>query len=188
MGGGGGAPATQGDATWLHTFFDTDLWQNPGGDFSDTVSASLEVAGIGSYTWGPTPEMRQDVQEWLDQPESNFGWVLVGDEDARGATKRFDSRENSAEVRPMLTIEFTQGAETPTATPVFTPTPTQPPGVCVGDCGDDGEVNISDVIIGVRILLGAADVSDCEAFADAQGNVNISQLILGVTNLLNGCP
>ena len=50
MGGGGGSPATAGDATWLHTFFDTSFWANPGGDFSSTASAARSVDQPGFYT------------------------------------------------------------------------------------------------------------------------------------------
>ncbi len=37
---GAGATAESGDATWLHTFFDTDLWATPGGDFAPVASAA----------------------------------------------------------------------------------------------------------------------------------------------------
>src|SRR5262245_58147672 len=33
MGGGGGAPAATGDATWNARFFNTAMWTTPGGDF-----------------------------------------------------------------------------------------------------------------------------------------------------------
>lgn len=91
---GGGTDATAGDATWIHTFFDTDTWQTPGGDFASTASASVLVAREDVYTWSSTPEMVADVQAWLDAPEENFGWVLIGNEEAVLSTKRFDSREN----------------------------------------------------------------------------------------------
>jgi hypothetical protein len=105
---GSGIATTPGDATWIHRFFDTDLWVEPGGDFAPSASASLPVAGIGSYTWGPTPEMAADAQGWLDDPASNFGWLLRGNEDENGTAKRFATKENEVpESRPVLTIEFT---------------------------------------------------------------------------------
>lgn len=101
-----GIAATPGDATWVHRSFDTDTWAEPGGDLASTASAP--VAGIGSYTWGPTPEMMADVQGWLDDPSSNFGCLLRGNEDENGTAKRFDSKETEVpESRPALTIEFT---------------------------------------------------------------------------------
>lgn len=105
---GSGIAATPGDATWIHRFFDTETWAAPGGDFAPTASASAPVAGIGSYTWGPTPELAVDVQGWLDDPSSNFGWLIKGNEKENGTAKRFESKENEVpESRPALVIEFT---------------------------------------------------------------------------------
>lgn len=105
---GAGAPATSGDATWLHTFWDSGLWKTPGGDFADDPSAAIDVAQFGRFTWSSV-QMAADVQGWLDAPESNFGWVvLVADETARSSAKQLDSRENSdPALRPMLTVAFT---------------------------------------------------------------------------------
>ncbi|RMI04727.1 MAG: DNRLRE domain-containing protein, partial [Calditrichaeota bacterium] len=105
---GSGAPATPGDATWLHTFFDTDFWNNMGGDFASASSASQTVADTGFYTWGSTPEMVADVQDWLDNPLSDFGWILIGDESTGITAKRFDSKEDTvASHRPRLTVTYT---------------------------------------------------------------------------------
>jgi len=128
---GGGASASMGDATWVHTFFDTRRWQTPGGDFSPTVSASTSAGGTGKYTWGSTAQMVADVQAWLDNPSSNFGWLLKGTEAGNQTTKRFDSRENSVvENRPVLVVEFTQtegtGGQGPSSSPPGNPP--SPPG------------------------------------------------------------
>ena len=105
--GGRGAPATPGDATWIHTFYDKDLWSQPGGDFSADISAAAIVGAEGSYVWGSTPEMVQDVQEWLDLPENNFGWLLLGNETASGTAKVFASRHSKdLSVQPQLTVSF----------------------------------------------------------------------------------
>ena len=104
---GMGTAAAPGDATWLHTFFSTDLWTTAGGDFVATPSASTSVGGLGSYSWGSTAQMVADAQSWLDDPAGNFGWILMGDENESSTAKRFDSRENFSKVdRPMLTIDF----------------------------------------------------------------------------------
>lgn len=105
---GGGAQAEPGDATWIHTFFDTNFWTTVGGDFSATVSGSQSVGGVGGYTWGSTAEMVADVQDWVDNPASNFGWLVKGDESAASTSKRFDTRENPTTAnRPVLTINYT---------------------------------------------------------------------------------
>ncbi|MCZ6777251.1 MAG: DNRLRE domain-containing protein [Ignavibacteria bacterium] len=105
---GQGAPAMPNDATWIHTFFNTNFWSTPGGDFSNTASASQSVSNIGFYTWGSTSQMVADVQDWLDNPTTNFGWLVLGDESSPTTTKRFDSRQNPVEAdRPVLTVAYT---------------------------------------------------------------------------------
>jgi hypothetical protein len=106
-GEGGGAVATVGDATWLHTFYDTNFWTNPGGDFTTTPSASAAIGGVNFYSWTSTI-MATDVQQWLDQPLTNFGWLLKGDESALGTAKKFDSRQGTdPQYWPVLTIDYT---------------------------------------------------------------------------------
>src|SRR5256884_9980646 len=92
MGEGDGAPATPNDATWRHRFFDTIFWTMQGGDFSATVSASQSVGVVGPYTWS-SQQMVADVQDWLDNPAGNFGWLVLGDEKPTMTTKRVDTRE-----------------------------------------------------------------------------------------------
>src|SRR5262245_64401568 len=60
--------------------------------------------------------------------------------------------------------------------------------VCVGDCDGDGMVEINELVLGVNISLGLAQVSQCEAFDCLNnGMVGISCLVLGVNNSLLGC-
>ena len=104
---GRGDDALPGDATWVHRTFDDQLWAAPGGDFLSSASATIEVARLGSYTWGPTDAMAADVQAWLDDPTANHGWALVGNEVERRGVKRFDSRERTDETaRPVLTVVY----------------------------------------------------------------------------------
>jgi len=116
---GDGAPATTNDATWRHRFFDTIFWAMQGGDFSATVSASQSVGPVGQYTWS-SAQMVADVQSWLDNPSSTFGWLVLGDESTNATSKRFDTRESASP--PVLTIEYTQRAM-PTPRPRPTPAP-----------------------------------------------------------------
>jgi hypothetical protein len=106
--GGDGDASTTNDATWIHRFFPSEQWTSAGGDFSVTVSASMLVDDVGSYTWGSTPQMVADVQAWLNTSSNNFGWLLLGDETFDRSTRKFASRENSdAPLRPVLTIDYT---------------------------------------------------------------------------------
>ena len=106
-GGGGGAPAEPGDATWLHTFWDDQFWVQEGGHFIPGASATELIGDTDFYTWQSTVHLVNDVRLWLHAPQQNFGWLVMGDEDAAGSVKRFDSREGGDETRhPLLTIEY----------------------------------------------------------------------------------
>ena len=101
---GQGIAATTNDATWRHRFYNTIFWTTQGGDFSGTVSASQSVGAIGQYVWS-SAQMVADVQSWLDNPSTNFGWLVKGDESTSPTAKRFDSRQST--VPPVLTIGYT---------------------------------------------------------------------------------
>lgn len=106
-GEGAGAPSTPGDATWIHTFYNTSFWANPGGDFTAASSATLSVNAVGFYTWN-SAQMITDVQQWVNSPGVNFGWLLQGNESANNTSKRFDTRENAtAGFRPVLLVDYT---------------------------------------------------------------------------------
>ena len=117
---GTGAPATPNDATWRHRFFDTIFWTTEGWDFSATVSASQLVGDVGVYTWS-SPQMVADVQSWLENPDANFGWLVLGDESGAGTAKRFDTRESASP--PVLTILYRSVAPRARPTPRPRPTP-----------------------------------------------------------------
>ncbi|HKQ96508.1 MAG TPA: DNRLRE domain-containing protein [Candidatus Polarisedimenticolia bacterium] len=105
--GGGGAAALTGDTTWRYRFYDDRLWSHPGGDFDAAVAAAALVDQPGAYFWGSTPALIADVQEWLDVPDRNFGWILLGDESHSQTVKRFESRESAdAALRPRLEITY----------------------------------------------------------------------------------
>ena len=113
-GGGLGATAEPGDATWLHTFYPDAFWGSDGGRYVGRVSASQLVgtAGgnndlAGSYTWPSTDRLIDDVRRWVKKPSMNHGWILVGDESVKQTAKQFASRESvSPELRPMLEVTY----------------------------------------------------------------------------------
>ncbi|MGI8602394.1 MAG: PQQ-dependent sugar dehydrogenase [Verrucomicrobiales bacterium] len=99
---GAGGPATIGDATWLRQIFDTISWTAPGGDFTASPSALQTVSTDALYSW-TGDGMKTDVEAWVNNPETNFGWLVKGDETRAFTAKRFASRENGDEaVRPRL--------------------------------------------------------------------------------------
>lgn len=115
--GGMGSAATQDDATWLYTFYDattpsaSPTWNNPGGDFDAAVSGSTivsdDLGGGQFFTWTGAG-MITDVQNWLDNPGSNFGWLIHGDESRGQSAKRLNGRtlNNAGDVAPVLLVTF----------------------------------------------------------------------------------
>ena len=164
--------------------FDTVAWTTPGGDFTAAASASADVPDMNAVTWGSTPELVADVQAWVDDPSSNFGWIVIGNESARITAKRFASRQApQAAQRPRLVIDFQSAT-------AATPTPTVTPGTasCTGDCNGSGDVGINELITGVNIVLGSTPLSTCPSFdADGSGVVAINELIAAVNHALAGC-
>lgn len=110
---GMGTLATEGDATWSFSFYSPTpteriSWTVPGGDFIPTASAISEVGQQGQYdSWGPSPGMSADLQQWLGSPVDNHGWILIGDESDVQTARRFDSRENEEITkRPVLYVQY----------------------------------------------------------------------------------
>lgn len=107
---GMGTAATDGDATWIHSFSPSFFWNTPGGDFASGTTATVSVAGTGAHTFVSTAAMIADVQVWLDSPANNWGWLVVGTESSSGTAVRFDTRENGIMAnRPALTIDYDLG-------------------------------------------------------------------------------
>ena len=105
---GQGAPAADGEATWSHSAWSTQTWSAPGGDYDPTSSARAPTrTDPGPQTWSDTG-LIADVQTWIDSPDQNFGWILIGDESSEGTTLRFHSRNTAlSALRPTLRVTFT---------------------------------------------------------------------------------
>ena len=105
-----------------------------------------------------------------------------------GTVYALAEREQASAQTPLPTA--TPTAPGPTATPSATSTPRDTPtrGPCFGDCNGDGSVSINELIRGVNIALGTADLDSCEAMdSDGDGIVAISELIRAVNAALLGC-
>lgn len=107
---GHGQPATAGEATWLCAFHPTNLWSTPGGaegqDFSAIESSFQFISDLGTYRFDSTPELVADVQDWVANPASNYGWMLICNaEDTIWNARRFGSREDP-DACPTLEIEY----------------------------------------------------------------------------------
>jgi hypothetical protein len=103
--GGAGTNAGTGDSTWNYQVYPSAPWPTPGGVYSASASATKAVAAVGFYTWSSTASLVADVQSWVDQPSTNHGWVIKGNEAASTTVKRFESREAAAN-QPLLVVNY----------------------------------------------------------------------------------
>jgi uncharacterized repeat protein (TIGR03806 family) len=61
--------------------------------------------------------------------------------------------------------------------------------VCAGDCDGDGSVAIGELILGVNVALGRAEVTGCASLdRDGDGRVTVGDLVVAVRYALGGCP
>lgn len=161
---GQGAPAQPGDATWLHTFYPGGFWDAAGGDFEPVPSASVVVGAVGAYSWGSTDRMVADVQAWVDDSATNFGWIVVADESVVPGAKRFDTREYpDPAVRPTLRVEFV------------------PP--CLADWDGDGEATTLDFLA----FLNDWAAGDPRADLNGDGTVNTIDFLAFLNAWSAGC-
>ena len=113
--GGQGSAATTNDATWYYTFFPTTLWNTPGGDFNATASATTAVANsFGNPVSWTGSGLVTDVQNWVNNPSTNFGWIMIGNETSFGDALGFATKENTSFAAPSLSVTYSSVAAAPT--------------------------------------------------------------------------
>ena len=113
-----GSPATPGEATWNNRLAPSTAWATPGGDFVLTASASQAVVGFGAQSFS-SDGLAADMQLWLDNPGTNFGWLLLSDAEAvSGTIRRFAGRLDP-NTPPQLVVDYTPAAS-PATPPVLT--------------------------------------------------------------------
>lgn len=108
-----GRLAITNEATWGDRFASTtNLWAIEGGewniDFSTNVSGETFVYGtdFSPYTFENTTAMVADVQAWLNQPQINFGWLMISQaEESNFGARRFASREDTNRA-PVLEVTY----------------------------------------------------------------------------------
>ncbi|MBL9077082.1 MAG: DNRLRE domain-containing protein [Planctomycetes bacterium] len=112
-GGGQGAPSTVGDATWTRRFHPSTPWASAGGDYQAGPSATFSLPIAGAAVCGPTQALTADVQSWLDQPATNFGWLIKAAVETVTAARarRIHSREAPGAV-PALVVHYLLPGET----------------------------------------------------------------------------
>ena len=142
---------------------------------ADVPAARASVLGLLQRT----EALVADAQLFLDEPDRNFGWVILGEEGEDRTAKRFDSRENPTPVnRPQLTVVYSL------------------PGIPFvrGDTNADGGVDIADAVCTLEFLFGRPGapckglVLECRDAADANddGGVDIADAVSILGHLFGG--
>ena len=108
----GGGSASEGEATWNAAFHPSGHWTIPGGapgiDFAEEFSSSERIQSDGEYQFDFGAAQVGELMQWLREPESNFGWMLISlSEEVDYTARRFGARENpDPAMRPQLVIEY----------------------------------------------------------------------------------
>jgi hypothetical protein len=148
-GPGNGGNATPGDATWVHTFFPSQVWNTPGGDFDISISGAADVAGARRLRLDGEADARRRAAV-AGRPHEHFGWLLRGEESAPYTSKGFFTHERGGDTgQPLLTVEYT-----PHAPPVIESCVPDPTTLCLDDAPGDqrfavrGRLAISRLVVG----------------------------------------
>lgn len=64
---------------------------------------------------------------------------------------------------------------------------TGPLGPCTGDCNQDTQVDVSELVTSIGIALGRIDLNECPAARSAAEDVTIADVVAAVRNTLQGC-
>ena len=109
--GGAGAPATAGSCTWLHTNYPSQFWNNPGGDFASTPSFNFDMPNLGAILTPPLAGLIADVQDMLDNPANNHGWLFKTPEIQTANARAILTHEASG-LQPKLQITYLTPGQT----------------------------------------------------------------------------
>jgi hypothetical protein len=106
-------PWSETAVTWSWTDGPTAPWGAGGAGREDdavsTASATVRVTGLGVYTFASTPELVADVQQWLNDPASNDGWLLRSDTELPFTARHFGTREHATSPA-RLTVSYESAA------------------------------------------------------------------------------
>ncbi len=134
-------------------------WTTPGGDFlagPDATSAKQPNASPCWYEWDVTDA----VQEMIDGPAANFGWVVKCTDEMLSMQERFYQSDTvNAEFRPKLVISDL---------PLFKQ----------GDLNKDGSVNVIDLLIMSKSWNKSQGDEGFDPRADIDGNGSVNVLDL----------
>ena len=107
---GRGTASQDGDATFIDNFKGTSSWTTAGGDFEAEASAQATALTANTNVLFQSEALVADLQHWVDNPDENFGWILV----SNGQAKRIfasDHTNTDIENLPRLLLTFTTPSE-----------------------------------------------------------------------------
>ena len=105
-------------STWNYRFFGAKtVWSTPAGDTLHGGSFEAAWSDSGLFPgWMQVVALQgagitRDVTGWFEDPSSNHGWIMRGDETDSGTGARYASRQHpDPTLHPTLTIFFTRPA------------------------------------------------------------------------------
>jgi len=112
---------TEDGATWNARLPGTP-WTTAGAAGTDFVATPSATAVLSPVSVEPvtnnfsSPNMVADLQLWLDDPGTNFGWILHVAGGQPGSGRKLASREDTV-FKPVLTVEYTVSGTPDPATP-----------------------------------------------------------------------
>jgi hypothetical protein len=110
-----GQPAQAGEPCWAYRQTPSIPWAEPGGaagiDYQEQASGTAPFINNRNnqdyFFQAVSNRIVQDVQLWLDQPGTNFGWLMkASDEFTIWTAKRFLTPESGLDNYPRLEIEY----------------------------------------------------------------------------------
>jgi hypothetical protein len=103
-----GAVATGGDATWNHRFHPDEPWGEPGAMAGVDYAPESTAQTFGMFGEWTFTNVMTDLQFWRNNPGTNFGWIMISDDEGTMRTaRRLASRENE-DSPPYLLIEYVE--------------------------------------------------------------------------------
>ena len=107
-------PWVENEATW-NQYANGQNWATAGAsgaaDRGNTVLGSITVASKGLYTMSLNSAGIAQVQAWVNDPASNFGFIIQDYEDARDGLDFSSSEHSDVARRPALIVTYVENSE-----------------------------------------------------------------------------
>lgn len=178
-----------------------------------TASSSVQIQIVSDLAEVPPPPAALNVEPLLlsfDAREPSTGETVFLENPAGGSIRwqattevpwlRLGQTEGETPAEVVVAIdELARPAERANATVTFT-SPDLPgvevgigvewlvPLPCVGDCDANGAVTVDELLLGIHIALGAAELDSCRSFDSGEdGRVAVEELVQAVSSALSAC-